>query len=54
MLVPSRDKRRREIGIRLALGAQPREIRGLFVRRGLVVVASAWRSASPGLQASPD
>jgi putative ABC transport system permease protein len=31
-------QRRREIGMRLALGAQPRQIRGLFVRRGLVVV----------------
>jgi predicted permease len=30
-------QRRREIGIRLALGAQAREIRALFMRRGFVV-----------------
>ena len=32
-------RRRREIGIRLALGAQAREIRRLFVRRALTVAA---------------
>jgi putative ABC transport system permease protein len=31
-------QRRREIGIRLALGAQAREVRTLFVRRGMVLV----------------
>ena len=33
-------QRRREIGIRLALGAQPHQIRGLFVRRGLLIVGA--------------
>jgi predicted permease len=30
-------QRRREIGIRLALGAEPRDVRMMFVRRGLVL-----------------
>jgi predicted permease len=33
-------QRRREIGIRLALGAQTRAIRALFVRRGLIVAGT--------------
>lgn len=30
-------QRRREIGVRLALGAQPRELKTMFVRSGLVL-----------------
>jgi predicted permease len=33
-------RRRREIGIRLALGARPTDIRGLFVRRGVTLGAA--------------
>jgi predicted permease len=32
-------QRRREIGIRLALGAQPRELKGMFVRSGLTLAS---------------
>jgi predicted permease len=32
-------QRRREIGIRLALGAQPGELKGLFVRHGLILAS---------------
>jgi ABC-type antimicrobial peptide transport system permease subunit len=34
-------RRRREIGIRLALGAQPVDIRRLFMRQGLALVATS-------------
>jgi putative ABC transport system permease protein len=33
-------QRRREIGIRMALGAQERQIRTLFIRRGVIVAAA--------------
>jgi ABC-type antimicrobial peptide transport system permease subunit len=33
-------QRRREIGIRAALGAQPGELKGMFVRHGLVLAGS--------------
>jgi ABC-type antimicrobial peptide transport system permease subunit len=45
-------QRRREIGIRLALGAQPREIRGLCVRRGLVLVGTGLAIGLGGAAAS--
>ena len=32
-------QRRREIGIRLALGAQPGELKALFVRHGLILAS---------------
>jgi ABC-type antimicrobial peptide transport system permease subunit len=32
-------QRRREVGIRLALGAQPRSVQGMFVYRGMILSA---------------
>jgi predicted permease len=33
-------QRRREVGIRVALGAQPSQVKGLFVRRGIVLACA--------------
>jgi ABC-type antimicrobial peptide transport system permease subunit len=35
-------QRRTEIGIRVALGASPREISGLVVRQGLRLIGTGW------------
>ena len=44
-------QRRREIGIRLALGAHPRAIRALFVRRGLVLLGAGLAAGLAGAAA---
>jgi len=36
------NRRRREIGIRLALGAEPRAIRRMIVREGLWLAVLSW------------
>jgi putative ABC transport system permease protein len=45
-------QRRREIGIRLALGAADRQIRGLFVRHGLLVIAAGLGGGLAGAAAA--
>jgi predicted permease len=45
-------QRQREIGIRLAIGAHPREIRRLFLRRGLVLVAAGMTLGLAGAWAA--